>query len=139
MSLRQTKECKKHLAECTVCRQQYEEQSALAISTVEILNRTAKIPDQIPEFIFPENNFTKRPGIIKISFWLKIAALLIPAIICWKIWLPQKTAPKYRPTPENVLTYELCNSVDANTAWQENMIITTVTNENGKVIECIGN
>jgi len=31
--------------------------------------------------------------------------------------------------------YEMCNTVDANTAYQENMIITTVTDQNGNVVK----
>lgn len=127
--------CEKHLAHCPVCQQRYEERSDLALSVSELINLSAQMPEQIPAFVFPENNTPAKHRIGKVSLWLKIVAVLIPAIVCWQFW-PEKPVQKYQPTPEAMMNYELCNSVDANTAWQENMIITTVTDENGKVIEC---
>jgi len=61
---------------------------------------------------------------------VKAAALLIPAFFIWKF--AHKPQEDFKPTAESIQMYEMCNDVDANTAFQENMIITTVTDENGR-------
>jgi hypothetical protein len=130
--------CEEHLSHCADCQYRYEEQSRNSLRISEIINRTVIMPEQIPMFDFPENKEQVKIQHRSISFWLKIAAVLLPVIVCWKFW-PQKTEKQFHPTQEAVMKYELCNSVDANTAWQENMIITTVTDNDGKVIECSTN
>ena len=130
--------CEEHLSHCPDCQRRYEEQARNSLRISEMINFTAAIPEQVPVFNFPENKAPAKQHRGSISIWLKIAAVLIPIIICWQFW-PQKTEKQFHPTQEAIMKYELCNSVDANTAWQENMIITTVSDENGKVIECSTN
>ena len=130
--------CEEHLSHCPDCQRRYEEQARNSLRISEMINFTAAIPEQVPVFNFPENKAPAKQPRVTISFWLKIAAVLLPIIVCWQFW-PQKTEKQFHPTQEAVMNYELCNGVDANTAWQENMIITTVTDENGKVIECSTN
>ena len=62
-----------------------------------------------------------------------MVAVIIPVILFWKIY-SGKPVDDFKPTVENIRMYEMCNTVDANTAFQENTIITTVTDQNGNVV-----
>ena len=135
MSDVQMAESRKHLSTCSECSRNYNEQLTLTQSVKIIFNSRIKLPEKIPEFNVPIQT-TKRK-VIRIPLWVKVAAMLIPVFIVWK--MANKPQEYFKPTVENIQMYDMCNYVDANTAFQENMIITTVTDENGKVLECTSN
>lgn len=125
-----------HVVGCQYCKEQYDEQKTLAESIKGLINDAAMSSVRIPEFQIPKHtaiNVKTR----HIPLWVKVAAVLIPAFFVLK--MANKPQEDFKPTAENIQMYEMCNSVDANTAFQENMIITTVTDENGKVVECEAN
>ena len=127
-----------HFISCPNCRALYNEQKLLAKSIKKQINSVAKTPERIPEFQVPASITHAAPRVKRFPLWAKVAALLIPACFVWKMTIkPDKLSEKeFKPTAESIRMYEMCNSVDANTAFQENMIITTVTDENGKVVKC---
>jgi len=127
-----------HLTSCTSCQELYKEQKVLAKLIKEQINSVAKSPERIPEFQIPISITPAAPRVKRFPLWAKVAAVLIPACFVWKMTIkPDKLNEKeFKPTAESIQLYEMCNSVDANTAFQENLIITTVTDANGKVVEC---
>jgi hypothetical protein len=127
-------EYKQHLAGCVSCSQRFSEQHKLAQSVKTIINGLAKNPDTMKDFNNTSTAMVKPNKTRNIPLWIKVAAILVPAAISWCIYESRTEA--YEPTPENILTYDMCNGIDANTAWQENLIVTTVTDKNGKVVEC---
>ncbi len=129
--------CRRHLEDCPHCRMRVEEQRSKVRLILEALNREDDLPEMIPAFRYPVGNAPKKERTFTHSIWMKIAAVTIPSLLCWHFW-PEKEPQLFHPSPEAIVNYELCNGVDANTAWQENMIITTVTDANGKIVQCSG-
>jgi hypothetical protein len=130
----QLEKYKSHINACPLCDEKYNEQKELALSLKSLINETAKSPEQIPEFRVPTKRSNQQLKVWRIPLWAKVAAVLIPAFFVWK--MTNTPQPDFKPTPEAVMMYEMCNNVDANTAFQENMITTTITNEHGKVVSC---
>jgi hypothetical protein len=134
LSANELREYKLHIETCPDCAEKYTEQKALSLGIKSLLNEAATIPERIPDFQVPAKTvFPKRTN-KRIPLWAKVAAVLIPLFFVWN--LAHKPQEDFKPTPEEILMYETSNNVDANTAFQENMITTTVTDENGKVIKC---
>lgn len=127
-----------HLTSCTSCQELYKEQKVLAKLIKEQINSVAKSPERIPEFQIPASIPPTASRVKRFPLWAKVAALLIPAYFVWKM-ANKPVEREFNPTAESIQMYEMCNGVDANTAFQENMITTTVTDENGKVVECTTN
>ena len=123
-----------HMNACPQCLERYHQQKELAQSIKELIISSARSPERIPEFripktiIHPTRKFRQIPG------WIKVAALLIPVFFVWKMSF--KPGEDFKPSEENIRMYEMGNSIDANTAFQENMITTKVINKDGKVIKC---
>jgi hypothetical protein len=124
-----------HLTSCASCQELYKEQKVLAQLIKEQINSVAKSPERIPEFQIPASVTHTVPRVKRFPLWTKVAALLIPACFVWKM-ANKPEEKEFKPTAESIQLYEMCNSVDANTAFQENMIITTITDANGKVVKC---
>jgi len=126
-----------HLAACSSCRERFEDQKALARSVKDSINDFVPPIGRIPEFVIPTKIIQPTLKSRSIPGWLKVAALLIPVFFVWKMtYRPNKPTVDFKPTSENIRLYEMSHEVDANTAFQQNMIITTVADEKGKVIEC---
>ena len=127
-----------HLTSCASCQELYKEQKVLAQLIKEQMNSVAKSPERIPEFQIPASITHTAPRVKRFPLWAKVAALLIPACFVWRMTIKQDklSEKEFKPTAESIRLYEMCNSVDANTAFQENMIITTITDANGKVVKC---
>lgn len=138
LSTSQLEKYKSHIHACPYCNEKYKEQKELALSLKSLINETAKSPEQTPEFRVPTKRSNQQLKVWRIPLWAKVAAVLIPACFVWKM-TDKPNEKEFKPTAESIQMYEMCNSVDANTAFQENMIITTVTDENGKVVECTTN
>jgi len=134
LSANKMQQYKLHIETCPYCAEKYADQRLLALGIKDLLNNAAILPERIPEFQLPVKTKSQKRINRRIPLWVKVAAVLIPAIILVK--MRDKPQQDYKPTPEAVMMYETSNSVDANTAFQENMITTTVTDENGKVIKC---
>jgi len=92
------------------------------------------MPERIPDFQVPAKTTSRKRINKRVPLWAKVAAVLIPIIFLVK--MRNKPQQDFKPTAESIQLYEMSNNVDANTAFQENMITTTVTDENGKVIKC---
>jgi hypothetical protein len=137
LSNNQKEKYKNHIHACAYCNEKYNEQKELASCIKSWINDTAHSPERIPEFRIPVKSTNQPKKVQKIPLWIKVAAVLIPVFFVWKF--AQKPQEDYKPTAESIQMYEMSNGVDANTAFQENMIVTTVTDENGKVIECSTN
>lgn len=137
LSNNQTEKYRSHIAACAYCYEKYNEQKELASCIKSLINDTAHSPEQIPEFRVPvkSSDLLKRGR--KIPLWVKVAAVLIPVFFVWKF--AHNPQEDFKPTAESIQMYEMCNGVDANTAFQENMIITTVTDEKGKIVKCTTN
>ena len=145
-----------HLANCELCRQKAEQQKALAFSIKNIL----QVEDvAIPEFSrnetatgetgnyndLPVKNITSVPEMKAVNaghfnrstktfpIWLKIAAVLIPAFCLMQVLIqPDKT---YQPSHDELLMYQSLSDMDANTAFQERVMVTTSTNQEGEIVE----
>jgi len=133
LTAKQSEIYQQYIVECPHCKEKYDEQKALAAMIKGLINNGAMTSERIPEFQIPKPT-TLNLKTRHIPLWTKVAAVLIPVFFIWK--MVDKPQEDFKPTTESIQMYELCNSVDANTAFQENMIITTVTDENGKVVEC---
>ena len=122
-----------HLQQCTECTMRYKEQSEFAQLVKYQINVNTKNVDSIPSFQF-END--KTSIVRKKAIWLKVAAIIIPLFVFCNIYFNrQKPVQKqFKPTAEDIMKYESYNSgVDANTAYQQNMVITTIFyEEDGK-------
>ena len=127
-----------HLTACASCQELYKEQKVLAQLIKEQINSVAKSPERIPEFQIPASITPIAPRVKRFPLWAKVAALLIPACFVWKM-ANKPEEKEFKPTAESIQLYEMYNSLDANTAFQENMIVTTVRDDKGKVIECSTN
>jgi|GEM_PF-2013454 len=123
-----------HIDKCPSCQEQYNDQKLLAHSIKDLMNASVKLPEEIPEFGIPKTPDKIKVNYIRIPFWLKAAAVLIPVFFVWKMSF--KPCEDFKPSAENIRMYEMGNSIDANTAFQENMITTKVINKDGKVIKC---
>lgn len=130
----QSEQYQQHIETCSHCLERYNNKKELAHFVKDLINASVKSPERIPEFQIPKNSFNARIKNYKIPVWAKIAALLIPVFFIWKLY--NKPEVNFKPTAENIRMYEMCNNVDDNTAFQENMIVTTVSDKNGSVIEC---
>ena len=120
-----------HMDACPPCMERYHRQQELAQTVKKLINATAQSPERTPEFRIPKMLNHPARKIRRIPGWLKIAALLIPVFFIWKM---TNKPENFKPSAENIRMYEMSNGVDANTAFQENMIITTVTDENGNIV-----
>jgi len=137
LSSNQIEKYKSHINACPYCAEKYKEQKESVFSIKTLINETVKSPVRIPEFRVPAKQIHQKVKVRRIPLWVKVAAVLIPAFVGWKIY--NKPQEDFKPSAESIQMYEMCNGVDANTAFQENMIVTTVTDENGKVLECTTN
>lgn len=126
-----------HIGLCPLCANKYHDRIELVASIKALITETVKLPENIPEFIIPLKPISQEVRRRRIPLWVKAAAVLVPAIFGWKFY--NKPQENFMPIDKSMQVYEICNGVDANTAFQENMIITTVTDENGKVLECSTN
>jgi len=126
-----------HIYACSSCSEKYNEQKELATSIKSLINETANSPKRIPEFLVPTKRVNQERKARRIPLWVKVAAVLIPVFFVWKF--VQKPQEDFKPTAESIQMYEMSNGIDANTAFQENMIVTTVTDDKGTVIECSTN
>ena len=138
LSANEMQQYKLHIEACPYCAEKFSEQKMLVLRIDGLLNEAAILPERIPDFKIPTKIKSKRTRNRRIPLWAKVAAVLIPACFVWKM-TDKPNEKEFKPTAESIQMYEMCNSVDANTAFQENMIITTVTDENGKVVECTTN
>lgn len=134
LSANEMQQYKLHIEACPYCAEKYAEQKILALRIKSLLTESAILPKRIPDFQVPAKTTSQKRINKRIPLWAKVAAVLIPVIFLVK--MRNKPQQDFKPTPEAVMMYETSNSVDANTAFQENMITTTVTDENGKVIKC---
>lgn len=133
LSANQIEKYTNHICVCHYCDKKHNEQKELALSIKNLINELAWSPTQIPEFRLLTKPASQDLKVRRIPLWVKVAAVLIPAFFVWKF--ANKPQEDFKPTAESIQMYEMCNGVDANTAFQENMIVTTVTDENGEVIE----
>lgn len=152
-----------HLADCEACRQKTEQQKALAFSIKQLLQcedtvipafRRVETPtDEAGSYYdlfvknneFPVNNSTSVPEMKEentgpftqskktFPFWLKIAAALIPA--CLLIQLLIQPEKNYQPSHDELLMYQSLSDMDANAAFQERVMVTTSTNQEGEIVE----
>jgi hypothetical protein len=136
-SANQIEKYKGHINACPYCAEKYRDQKELSTSIKALINETATSPERIPEFRIPAKQIQQKAKVRRIPLWAKVAAVLVPAFVGWKMY--NKPQEDFKPSAESVQMFEMCNGVDANTAFQENMIITTVTDENGRVLECSAN
>jgi hypothetical protein len=137
LSANQMDKYKSHIDTCTYCAEKYSDRKELSASIKALINETATLPERIPEFRIPAKQIQQKVKVRRIPLWAKVAAVLVPVFVGWKMY--NKPQEDFKPSAESIQMYEMCNGVDANTAFQENMIITTVTDENGKVVECTTN
>jgi len=137
LSANQLEKYTSHIYACPYCHEKYNEQKELAASIKSLINETANSPERIPEFRIPTKRVNPERKAWVIPLWAKVAAVLIPAFFVWK--MINKPQDDFKPTAESIQMYEMSNGVDANTAFQENMIVTTETDENGKVVKCSTN
>ena len=137
LSANQMNKYKSHIDTCTYCAEKYSDRKELSTSIKALINETAISPERISEFRIPAKQIQQKVKVRRIPLWAKVAAVLVPAFVGWKMY--NKPQEDFKPSAESIQMYEMCNGVDANTAFQENMIITTVTDENGKVVECTTN
>ena len=137
LSSNQIEKYKSHIDTCTYCAEKYNDQKETVNSIKSLINETAKLPERIPKFRVPAKQIHQKVKVKRIPLWAKVAAVLIPAVIGWKMY--NKPHEDFKPSAESIQMYEMCNGVDANTAFQENMITTTVTDDKGNVIECSTN
>lgn len=126
-----------HLAVCPECRERYNVQKTLTGLIKGLIHDAAKSPVEIPEFKIPVSITKPHVKVRWIPFWAEVAAVLVPVLFIWK--MSNKPMEGFKPTAENIRTYEMCHDVDANTAFQKNMITTTVTDDKGNIIECSTN
>jgi hypothetical protein len=137
LSADQLEKYNSHIYACPYCHEKYNEQKELAISIKSLINETANSPERIPDFRVPTKRVNLERKARRIPLWVKLAAVLIPVFFVWKF--VQKPQEDFKPTAESIQMYEMSNGIDANTAFQENMIVTTVTDDKGNVIECSTN
>ena len=145
-----------HLAKCVACRHKAEQQKNLAFSIKKMLQLEDVV---IPEFVIDgtstgeQNNFNEltlnkstyeSEALVitnesvtksnkKFPLWLKIAAVLIPAFCLVQVLIqPDKT---YLPSHDELLMYQSISDIDANVAFQERVMVTTSTNQDGEIVE----
>ncbi len=130
-----------HIERCAKCREQYVSQKEFALMIKNELKKVPYHPMVIPPFRgkVVEDSFKLRK---KSPIWLKVAAALVPVLIAASVVFNKpnnKHADKcYAPTHEEIAAYEMFNSgLDANTVYQKNMIVTTISDENGKTTKHI--
>lgn len=113
------------ITSCEKCSEKAEQLKVLAFSVKKMLT----VEDvAIPEFTKPEKVIHQR-----FPLWLKIAVVLLPAFCLVKVLLqPEKT---YLPSQEELLMYQSLSDMDANAAFQERVMVTTATNQEGKIVE----
>jgi hypothetical protein len=133
----QKKKYLNHIEVCSLCAKKYRDRIELVASIKASITEAVKLPKSIPEFRIPTKPTGQEVRMHRIPLWVKVAAVLVPAIIGWKLY--DKPQEILKPNDKSMQVYEMCNGVDANTAFQENMIVTTVTDENGNVLECSTN
>lgn len=115
-----------HLNGCEECRDKVQQQQAWALAIKKALT-TEEV--EIPEFV-PVNEV---PATRRFPLWLKIAAVAIPAFCIVQLLLhPEKT---YQPSHDELLMYQSLSDMDANAAFQERVIVTTATNQEGEIVE----
>jgi hypothetical protein len=137
LSANQIEKYKGHINACPYCAEKYNDRKESVFSIKILINEAVKSPEWIPEFRVPAKQIHQKLKVRRIPLWAKVAAVIVPAIVGWKMY--NKPQEDFKPSAESIQLYEMCNGVDANTAFQENMIITTVTDENGKVVDCTTN
>ena len=152
-----------HLANCELCRQKAEQQKALAFSIKNILQvEDVAIPEfrrsetatgeagnhndlPVKNNEFPQKNSTSVPEMKAVNagpfsrtlrtvpLWLKIAAVLIPAFCLVQVLIqPDNT---YQPSHDELLMYQSLSDMDANAAFQERVMVTTSTNQEGEIVD----
>lgn len=120
-----------HINTCEECRNRYTAKKEFVEMIRNELNAPVPTGKLIPPF-----RYKKKPKLHKfVSILLQVAAVLIPTLIVIKYTIGNGTESNFKPSHQDLMRYELNNTnVDANTAYQENMIITTVKDSKGNII-----
>lgn len=129
---------KKHISGCPTCSRVFTKYASEVNVVKELIAATGSDPLEIPGFKVPGEKLKRRPEIRKIYFGLKIAAITLPIALIIGVLTETREKP-FKPNPKDIVTYDICNTMDANTAFQEGIIITTIEDKDGNVIECMEN
>jgi predicted anti-sigma-YlaC factor YlaD len=124
-------ELKAHLQTCAECRYRVQEQEQLATKLKQLIAGPAQTGSSIPPFIYPVEPATRKKK--KLTNWLRVAAVMLPLILLLKIFTNKEEV--YQPTREQQLMYESFNDMDANSAFQERLMVTTSTNQEGELLD----
>jgi hypothetical protein len=154
LSEKKQKQVNKHLAGCEKCRQKAEQQKALAFSIKKILttndvvirefrmNETASREHGNEQSLnnkssIAESKAFKATPIIRLKktlpIWLKIAAVLLPAFCLVQVLFQSEKS--YQPSHDELIMYESLSDMDANAAFQQRVMVTTSTNQEGEIVE----
>lgn len=68
-----------------------------------------------------------------VPLWLKIAAVLIPAFCLVQVLI--QSDKSYQPSHDELLMYQSLSDMDANAAFQERVMVTTSTNQEGEIVD----
>ena len=127
-------EIRLHIQQCAECNHKYNKQVIFSKLIKSQIGTIVAPVESIPPFQNPENEYlTKKRSHI----WFKVASMIIPLFILGSLYLNYKTQKKqqFKPTSEDIMNYESYNSgVDANAAYQQKMVVTTVYDyKNGNI------
>lgn len=125
----------RHLEVCETCRSRIEHREQL----VRLLKASAAKHNTgrtIPEFIPPKGKVKKKINLKQILIWTNVAAI---ALIMFFIKNHTKESVESQPIHKEIPVEHPNLDIDANTAYQNKVIITTITDENGNTVKCITN
>ena len=129
-----------HLKECKSCAVRLKEQKEFITLITSQINTNVPAVDRVPPFrgielkpVKPKKNYA----------WLKVAAILLPFVVLGSIYLnrekPQQKE-QFSLSAEDIMQYEAYNTnIDANTAYQQGMVITTVIDQEKREVQTIIN
>ena len=125
-----------HLQECKSCAQRLKEHKEFIALIISQINTDAPTVDVVPPFLGTEVKPVKRK---RINVWLKVAAIILPLIVFYGIYSNRGETTenkRFTITAEDIMQYEAYNTnIDANTACQQGMVITTVIDQEKEEVE----
>lgn len=131
LSSEEAVELSAHLQTCADCRHRVQEQEQLATRLKQLIAEPTQSGSSIPPFIYPTDLSSRKKK--NFTYWLRVAAVMIPLILLLKYVTGKEEV--YQPTREQQLMYESFSDLDANSAFQERLMVTTSTDQEGEVLE----
>ncbi len=125
----------RHMEVCETCRSRIEHRQRL----VHLLKASApkhNMGIEIPAFIPPKSKVKKKINVKRILIWANVAAI---ALVLFFLKNHSKESEKPQPAQKEIVLEHANLDMDANTAYQNNVIITTITDENGNTVKCVTN